>query len=309
MRRPARRLARLLAAASLLPVAACGGGEDSGVRVSGSYGRQPRVTIPVKAPNGKLEIKTPVKGKGAEVRKGDLIICDYVGYTWNATSNRLLASSYGSGRPGAFPSGSLVPGLEKALDGRRVGSRVVIVVPPKEGYGANGDPALRISGSDSLVYVLDVVGRYPKTAMAQGAERPQRDPRLPRVAAAAPGRPPEVTVPAAIPPRKLLVRTVIQGSGPKVEGGQVLALQYTGLLWRGGRVFDSSWRTGRVYATTIGTGQVVKGWDQGLLGQRVGSRVLLVVPPAWGYGPKGLKQVGIKGTDTLVFSVDILGAH
>ncbi len=308
MRRPARRLAWLFAAVSVL-LAACSGGGDSGVRVSGAYGRQPRVTIPAKAPGGKLEINTPIEGKGAEVRKGDLIICDYVGYTWNATSNHLLASSYGSGRPGAFPSGSLVAGLEKALDGQRVGSRVVTVVPPKEGYGAKGDPALQISGADSLVYVLDVVGRYPKTAAAQGTARPQRDPRLPRVADAAPGQPPKVTIPSAAPPTKLQVRTVIQGSGGKVEGGQVLALQYTGLLWRGGKVFDSSWRTGRVYATTIGTGQVVKGWDRGLVGQRVGSRVLLVVPPAWAYGSKGLKQVGIKGTDTLVFAVDILGAH
>lgn len=312
MRRPLRRRpARLLAAASVLSLAAaCSGGADSGVQVSGAYGQQPRVTIPAKAPAGKLEIRIPIKGKGAEVHRGDLIICDFVGYTWNGSSNRLLASSYGSGRPGAFPSGSLVPGLEKALDGQRVGSRVVTVVPPKEGYGTNGYPALQIAGSDSLVYVLDVVGSYPKTAAAHGASRPQRDPRLPQVSAtAAPGRPPAVTIPAAAPPKRLQVRTVIEGSGPEVRGGQVLALQYTGLLWRGGKVFESSWRTGRVYATTIGAGQVVKGWDQGLVGQRVGSRVLLVVPPAWGYGQKGLKQVGIKGTDTLVFAVDILGAH
>jgi FKBP-type peptidyl-prolyl cis-trans isomerase len=309
MPRPARRLAWLLATfATAAPVVACTGGTDSDVRVSGAYGRQPRVTIPAKTPSGELEIKTPIKGKGAEVRKGDLIICDYVGYTWNATSNHLLASSYGSGHPGAFPSGSLVPGLEKALDGQRVGSRVVTVVPPKEGYGSNGYPALRITGADSLVYVLDVVGSYPKTASARGTQRPQRDPRLPRVSAVQ-GRAPDVTIPAVAPPRSLQVRTVIEGTGAKVGGGQVLALQYAGLLWRGGRVFDSSWRTGRVYATTIGTGQVVKGWDQGLVGQRVGSRVLLVVPPKWAYGAKGLKQVGIKGTDTLVFIVDILGAH
>jgi peptidylprolyl isomerase len=307
MRRVARRLVWTLAASSML-LAACGGG-DSGVQVSGPYGRQPKVTIPAEAPSGKLQIDTPIKGKGAEVQKGDLIFANYVGYTWNAKSNHMLASSYGGGRPGAFPSGSLVPGLEKALDGQKVGTRVVAVVPPKEGYGANGYPALQIGGADSLVYVLDVVGRYPKTAAAHGAAKSQRDPRLPQVSAAAAGQAPKVTVPQAPAPRKLAARTVIEGTGPVVKGGQVLALQYTGVLWRTGKVFDSSWQTGRVYATTIGTGQVVKGWDLGLVGQRVGSRVLLVVPPAWGYGPKGLKQVGIKGTDTLVFAVDIVGAH
>jgi peptidylprolyl isomerase len=310
-----RRLVIVLISLSLLlssvvtAVLITRGGEETRVDVSGPYGRQPRVGIPAAAPGAELVIDTPIEGKGAEVRKGDLIIADYVGYTWNATSNRLLASSYGSGHPGAFPSGALVPGLEKALTGQKIGTRVVTVVPPKEGYGASGYPALRIAGSDSLVYVLDVVGRYPKTAMAQGTPSPQRDPRLPRVAAAAPGQPPAITIPRAAPPRRLRARALIEGSGPRVRGGQVVALHYTGVLWRGGKVFDSSWRTGRVYATTIGRGQVVKGWDEGLVGQRVGSRVLLVVPPAWGYGPKGLEQVGIRGTDTLVFAVDILGAH
>jgi FKBP-type peptidyl-prolyl cis-trans isomerase len=308
MRRPARRLAWVLAAFSVF-LAACSGGEDSGVEVSGPYGSQPKVSIPSSAPSGKLVIDTPIEGKGAEAHKGDLIIADYVGYTWNAKSNRLLASSYGNGRPGAFPSGALVPGLEKALDGKKVGTRVVTVVPPKEGYGSNGYPALQITGQDSLVYVLDVVGRYAKTATAQGKEVPQRDPRLPKVTAAVSGKAPAVTIPRATPPKKLQTRALIEGSGPEVKGGQVVALQYTGLLWRTGKVFDSSWQAGRVYATTIGTGQVVKGWDEGLVGQRVGSRVLLVVPPTWGYGAKGLKQVGIKGSDTLVFAVDILGAH
>jgi FKBP-type peptidyl-prolyl cis-trans isomerase len=308
MPRLARRLAWVLAASSV-GLAACSGGADADVEVSGPYGRQPKVSIPAAAPGADLVIETPIEGTGPAVRKGDLIIADYVGYTWNATSNRLLASSYGGGHPGAFPSGSLVPGLERALTGQKVGTRVVTVVPPKEGYGANGYPALRIAGSDSLVYVLDVVGRYPKTAMAQGTPRPQRDPRLPRVAAAPPGQPPAITIPRAAPPRRLQTRALIEGSGPRVRGGQVVALHYTGVLWRGGKVFDSSWRTGRVYATTIGRGQVVKGWDQGLVGQKVGSRVLLVVPPAWGYGAKGLGQVGIRGSDTLVFAVDILGAH
>jgi peptidylprolyl isomerase len=304
----ARPLALVLATSSVV-LAACSGGEEGRVEVSGPYGRQPKVSIPASAPSGKLIIDTPIEGKGAPVVKGDLIIADYVGYLWNAKANRLLASSYGSGRPGAFPSGALVPGLEKALTGQRVGARVVTVVPPQEGYGAKGLSAHRITGQDSLVYVLDVVGRYPKTATAQGAARPQRDPRLPTVAAGAPGQPPKVTVPRAVPPRRLQVRTVLEGAGPQVKGGQVVALQYTGLLWRGGKVFDSSWRTGHVFGTTIGVGQVVKGLDQGVVGQKVGSRVLLVVPPALGYGKKGLEHVGIKGDDTLIFAVDILGAH
>src|SRR5690606_32508019 len=90
---------------------------------------------------------------------------------------------------------------------------------------------------------------------------------------------------------------------------QLVALQYAGYFWRDGRVFNSSWSEGRPAAVTIGTGQVMKGWDRGLVGQRVGSRVLLVVPPSLGYGSKGLPRFGIEGHATLVCVVDLLGAH
>jgi len=77
-------------------------------------------------------------------------------------------------------------------------------------------------------------------------------------------------------------------------------------------VFDASWKhgtTGQPFGFTIGASpsQVIMGWDRGLAGQTVGSRILLVVPPADGYGKTGSPQAGIKGTDTLVFVVDILG--
>jgi peptidylprolyl isomerase len=78
-------------------------------------------------------------------------------------------------------------------------------------------------------------------------------------------------------------------------------------VWRTGKEFDSSWSRNQPYATPIGTGSVIAGWDKGLIGQTVGSRVMLVIPPKDGYGSAG--QGPIKGTDTMVFAVDILGAY
>jgi FKBP-type peptidyl-prolyl cis-trans isomerase len=307
-----RRLAAVSAAGMLIALpslAACGGADDSPVRVTGAFGRQPDVTIPTTRPGDALSVSTPVDGKGAKVAKGDLVVADYVGYRWGRSGGKLIASSYaGGGHPSAFPSGKLVPGLDKALVGARVGSRVVAVIPPRDGYGDAGNAQLEVTSEDSLVFVLDVVGTYPARSAVTGAVR-EPEARMPRVGTAQPGQPPPVTIPRARPPRGLQVHTLIQGTGEPVRQGQLLALQYTGVFWRDGKVFDSSWTAGRVYAATIGRSQVVKGWDQGLVGQRVGSRVLLVVPPAWGYGAKGLKQAGIKGTDTLVFVVDVLGAH
>jgi peptidylprolyl isomerase len=92
-----------------------------------------------------------------------------------------------------------------------------------------------------------------------------------------------------------------------VKSGQNLVVQYTGMLWRNGQVFDSSWSRGR--PSGISLNQVITGWKTGLAGQTVGSRVLLVIPPADGYGKAGQSQAGIKGTDTLVFAVDILDAY
>ena len=109
-------------------------------------------------------------------------------------------------------------------------------------------------------------------------------------------------------PKTLQVKALIKGSGAVVKKGQNLAVQYTGVIWRTGKVFDSSWSRNMPLTTVIGEGQVIKGWDTGLVGQTVGSRVLLVIPPADGYGSAGASTAGIKGTDTLVFVVDILAA-
>ncbi|MGI8331868.1 FKBP-type peptidyl-prolyl cis-trans isomerase [Actinomadura scrupuli] len=309
MRRDARLAAVLCTPLLLLP-SACGGGDGPGVKVEGEFGRRPTVTIPSSKPDGKFASRTVIKGKGPQVHKGDLVIADYAGYSWNDSANKLIASSYAGGdTPAAFPSWQLVPGLEKAMIGAKVGSRVVTVIPPKDGYGDKGAPQLQITGRDSLVYVLDLVATFPKESGVKGTTRPLNDARLPQVGAARAGQAPPVTVPKIAPPARLQVRTVIQGTGAPVKRGQVLALQYAGYLWRDGRSFDSSYAAGHPFSTVIGARQVLQGWDQGLIGQKVGSRALLVVPPAQGYGAKGLKQSGIKGSDTLVYVVDILGAY
>ncbi|TYK45271.1 FKBP-type peptidyl-prolyl cis-trans isomerase [Actinomadura decatromicini] len=318
MRRVCRRVSRrsrlsplvaVLAAVSVSSVA-CSGGDGVDVTVRGDFGKLPEVRFPKGGPSGSLAVETLRQGKGAAARKGDLVVADYVGYRWGDDGRKLLASSYAQGQPGAFPTGQLVPGLTRALDGARPGSRVVARIPPRDGFGEKGDPKHQVGADDTLVYVLDVRAVYARTSGPHGRrEAPLDDPALPKVGDAPAGKAPSVTVPRAVPPKRLQVRTLTRGDGPPVRKGQLLALQYGGFFWRDGRAFDSSWSAGHPYGVVIGTGQVIRGWDQGLVGQRVGSRVLLVVPPSLGYGPKGLAQSGIKGTDTLVFVVDLLGAH
>ncbi|GAA2453290.1 hypothetical protein GCM10010191_84860 [Actinomadura vinacea] len=309
-----RRLSIVVPAAAVLAVpllltGACSGADDVEVAVKGDFGSRPEVSFPKEAPGRELAVKTVTGGDGAEAREGDLVVADYVGYRWNKDGNKLLASSFIAGRPGAFPTGRLVPGLERALEGARVGGRVVAKIPPRDGYGDKGAAQHQVGAGDTLLYVLDVRAIYARTAQAKGRQQPLSDPRLPKAGPVVAGQGPSVTVPKIAPPKDLQVRTLVQGEGAAVRGGHLLALQYVGVFWRDGKAFDSSWKAGRPYAATIGTGQVMKGWDQALVGQKVGSRLLLVVPPSLGYGPKGLAQAKIKGDDTLVFVVDILGAH
>ncbi len=107
-----------------------------------------------------------------------------------------------------------------------------------------------------------------------------------------------------------MTTTLVKGNGPKVTKGEYVIAQYVGYIWRTKKTFGSSWSSGSPFGFVIGASpeQVIPGWDKGLEGQTVGSRVMLSIPPAEGYGKAGQSQAGIKGTDTLVFVVDIVDA-
>jgi peptidylprolyl isomerase len=124
------------------------------------------------------------------------------------------------------------------------------------------------------------------------------------------GAAPKIKMPSSKPPTKLVTKTLVKGSGQAIASGQTVVVQYVGYIWRTKKTFGSSWSSGSPFGFVIGASpeQVIPGWDKGLVGQTVGSRVMLSIPPAEGYGKAGQSQAGIKGTDTLVFVVDIIDA-
>lgn len=122
------------------------------------------------------------------------------------------------------------------------------------------------------------------------------------------GSAPKLTFPNAPAPTRLEVKVLKRGSGPVVGKDTLLVANYLGQTWRG-KVFDSSWGRGTPAAFPIGTGQVIAGWDKTLVGQRAGSRVELVIPPADGYGSQGQPQAGIGPHATLAFVVDIIASY
>ncbi len=122
------------------------------------------------------------------------------------------------------------------------------------------------------------------------------------------GATPTVTFPNTTAPTTLQSKVLSAGQGQVIAKGELLAVNYLGQIWRG-KIFDSSFSRKEAFGTPIGVGAVVQGWDQGLVGKRVGSRVLLVIPPSLGYGAAGNSGAGIKGTDTIVFVVDLLAVY
>lgn len=107
------------------------------------------------------------------------------------------------------------------------------------------------------------------------------------------------------PPRKLVVEDIVKGKGPAAKSGDTVAVQYVGANFSNGEEFDASWDRGQPFSFPLGSGQVIKGWDKGVVGMRVGGRRQLTIPPELGYGAQGSPPT-IPPNETLIFVVDLL---
>lgn len=285
------------------PTAAAGGMPE----VTGGFGEVPEVTVPAGTPPDTLQVKVLEKGDGATVESGDLLVADYVGVAWDGGDP--FDSSFDRGQPASFAIGvnAVIPGWDQGLVGQTVGSRVLLVIPPDLAYGDTPPTGSPIKPGATLVFVVDIVDAIAADASADGTATPAQDDGVPAVSVE-PGEP-DLTIPPGDAPPKLIVYPVVTGDGPVVEKGDLVVVQYVGKVWRTGKAFDSSWGRGQPVGFPIGVGGVIAGWDQGLVGQTVGSRLLLVIPPDLAYGDSPPPGSGIKAGDTLVFAVDILGAY
>lgn len=177
------------------------------------------------------------------------------------------------------------------------------------------------SGSDGAAASSSAA---PSSASSSGSasEAPTPGPAVPaatKVAAAVPadqlptvsgkfGEKPTFTWPKTLPPPSLQRTVLSEGTGAEVKSGDYLIANYEGIVWGSDKPFDNSYDRKKTSSFQIGRGKVVSGWDVSLVGVKLGSRVLLSLPPADGYGSAGNSQAGIKGTDTIVFVVDLVDA-
>ena len=119
---------------------------------------------------------------------------------------------------------------------------------------------------------------------------------------------PEVDPADGAPPADLVVEDITVGDGPEAQPGQTATVHYVGVAHSTGEEFDASWNRGQPFSFPLGGGRVIAGWDQGVVGMKVGGRRKLVIPPHLGYGNQGAGNV-IKPGETLIFVVDLVGVR
>lgn len=241
-----------------------------------------------------LVIDAPVSrvvsaGDGEEVSAEDNVKLHLV--ILNGDDGSEVTSTYG-GEPDALflRDPSVYPEILEVLVGERVGSRSLFAVPGEAGGG-------------SILMAFEIVGATKPLERATGTPVEPVD-GLPEITVDDAGVP-SMTPSDGEEPTELVVQPLIEGDGEEVAAGQTVIVNYSGWLWDG-ESFDSSWERGTPFTFPAGQGRVIQGWDQGVVGQPVGSQLLLVIPPELGYGEAGTGN--IPGDATLVFVVDILAA-
>jgi peptidylprolyl isomerase len=266
------------------------------------FDQKPTVAKGPGTPSPNLAVTTVIQGDGPTVVAGDYVQVNYLGQIWDTA--KVFDTSFGRGPyTNVIGQQKVIAGWDEGVPGHKVGSRLELAIPPALGYGSSGNAQAGIKGTDTLVFVVDVLNRYNAKSSATGKPVPQTGAALPKVGVNTDGKAPSITVPkGAKAPTKLVAEYILKGDGPAVKLTDTLLLQYKGVLWTTGKEFDSSYAHGALAGFPLGS--LIKGWQEGLVGKKVGSRVMLVTPPALAYGSQG--QSGIPGNSTLVFSLDIL---
>ena len=119
---------------------------------------------------------------------------------------------------------------------------------------------------------------------------------------------PEVTIPEGSPSYQLELEDITVGEGEEAKSGSLVEVHYVGVSWKSGKQFDASWDRGDTFKFGLGKGQVIRGWDEGVQGMKVGGRRKITIPPDMAYGKRGAG--GVIGSDeTLVFVVDLIGVR
>ena len=279
------------------------GAISKSVKVSGAFGSAPSVSFHSPLTLSDTQRSIVITGTGTKSAAGDLVQAGLTAY--NGKTGKQVASPEGydstdTGIALQLDSTRFLPGFVDALKCLAPGSRAVVTATA-EGAFSSAYSQLGLSANDPIVLVADLFRILPLKATGTPVAPVAG---LPTVKLAANGAP-TVTIPKTAAPTETRIATLTKGSGTTVLPTSNVIIQYSGVLWRNGKVFDSTWSRGAPYSGQVSS--FVPGFTKALEGQTVGSQVLAIIPPADGYGSQGSGE--ITGTDTMVFVIDILAVN
>lgn len=290
------------------------------VEISGAVGDVPEIDWKARLKSGKAEVEVVEEGDGAVLEEGDQVVTNIA--VSNDVTQEISFDTYGDEGALLLEVGSdaepaqvvdlltelIAQGIEPGET--KVGTRIAAVVDVKEEWETNVALALTplgVGNEDGIVVVADL-----EALPLDGPEgKKQAAPRWAPEIVEKKGEPTALDSSGQPEPdatsKELTQAVLIEGTGPVVEKGDLLVADYIGQVYAGDKPFDNGFAREDPSTFTIGVGGVVKGWDEGLVGKTVGSRVLLRIPPKLGYGKKGQGE-DIPPNATLYFIVDILAA-
>ena len=279
-----------------------GGGEQvDSIEVSAEALTKPTVSFASPITAESIQSKVVFEGDGNVFTGKNMIEFEFAGY--NGGTGELLQETEFDGKnpaPGFFGPDS-VPNFCSALVGAKEGSRIVAIFPPKDAHDGRGVESLGIGPDDSFVFIFDLSRVYLEKAEGSAVAPEAGMPAVVTTPEGIPG----ITIPNTEAPSELRIAQLIQGAGETVKSGDNVTMHYSGFLWADGSKFDSSWDKGSPAQFVVAQGQLIDGFLSAVVGQQVGSRVVVVIPPALGYGEQGSDT--IPANSTLVFVIDILG--
>lgn len=290
--------------AACTPVFESGGSAEL-VEASGGFGAEPRMQFPTPLVSKTPRVQLLSAGDGERVRSGDYVEFE-VTVADGRTGQTLTGSGYADDTGIARIVGTdLLSDLGQCAT---VGSRLVAAAPISEVFAPDVVASAGYQPHETVVLVYDIERAMP--GRATGADQLLLPSGLPAVVLAADGRP-GLTLPNSDAPGELRIAVLKQGGGEAVDAGDTIIAHYTGVLWGSGRVFDSSWEAGLprdlpAQSMEDGPGGVIPGFAEAIIGKTVGSQVIAVIPPEFGY-PAGQGPATIPDGSTLVFVIDILG--
>lgn len=280
----------------------------TGITVRGAFNTTPTVAFPASGPPKQLVEQTVIAGKGTPVASGDTVIINYLGEIWPTkvgSQPKVFDSSFSRGAPAGFVigTGAVIPGFDKTLLGKRIGTRMLLSIPPADGYGPSGNSQAGISGTDTLVFVVDLLADYKPNASAPGVTDSQLPatgwPKITNI----PGQQPQVTSVAGVkPPTSPTSKLLVRGSGVKIDPSKTLVLQLVQTDIATGKQTQSSWGK----QPQLVSAQNVLSIVTALSGQNIGARAVALLPatPAL---PATATAASQPATPAQVMVIDVVG--